>query len=364
MQINWLPKNSLRGRITGMDSLRAIAALSVLIFHWDGIFKVNSGLLIAKVGHLGVDMFFVLSGFLVSLSLLYTSNLKAYFKKRLLRILPLAYFSLISIYLAKILAGVVQFDWTSLKDFLIHLSFTQSLFQEHYYGNFPVMWTLSVELIFYISLPILFYFGRKNLKSLLLLLGGLYILNFAYRYSLIQYFSEWDTHQRIFFSEQIWGRFDQFIYGISLSLIYIFREKLKILFKLRYIFSLIGVSIMGWAAWKFDILGSNFRNITYLQVFLHSIFAFGFSLFLLGIIFVTEKAGYKKIPIGDYLGEISYGLYVWHFFILNSLAQFLNNPALGLILSILLTILIASFSWFVIEKPSLNLVKRDKQNKS
>jgi len=358
MDIKWIPSDSKRVRITGMDSLRALAAISVLVFHWNGIFEAYSSLFLAKVGHLGVDMFFVLSGFLVSLSFLYTHSLKSYFKKRLMRIIPLAYFSLLIIFAAKILGGIIPFDLLSIKDFLVHLSFTQSLFFDHYYGNFPVMWTLSVELIFYFLVPILFFFGRKSLKTFIGILLGLLIANFSYRYHLIQFFGDWDAHQRIFYSEQIWGRFDQFIYGILLSIIFLFRSHLQILNRLKYIIGLFGLTLMLWAGSRFNTLEGAFRTVAWLQVFLHSIFALGFAFVLLWLIQISEIFGYKKIPILDYLGEISYGIYVWHFFALVVSVKYIENIYLGLSISFLSTIVIASFSWFVIEKPALKLVKR------
>jgi len=364
MNIQWIPNNVKRQRITAMDSLRGLAAFSVLVFHWNGILAANSSWVLAKIGHLGVDMFFVLSGFLVSLSFLFTKQLKNYFKKRLARIVPLAYSSLIIILVLKMTTGVVIFDWASIKDFLIHLSFTQSFFVSHYYGNFPVMWTLSIELTFYLMVPVLFFLGRKNLKVFLGLLLVLLVSNFAYRYHLIGFFDQWDIHQRIFYSEQIWGRFDQFTYGILLSLAFLYKEQLKIMAKLKYLLVLLGMLLLSWSGWQFYLLESSFRDFAFLQVFLHSIFGFGFALILWGLVYISDKHGYKRIPFLDYLGEISYGVYVWHFFVLSSVATLNLDPYLSLGLAICITIIVASLSWFIIEKPALNFTKRKLANKT
>ena len=86
------------GRIKSLDGLRGVAILLVLFYH-----LLNHGFLypLFDQGWMGVDLFFVLSGFLITGILLDTKNSKGYYKnffvRRALRILPL-YFSVVIVF--------------------------------------------------------------------------------------------------------------------------------------------------------------------------------------------------------------------------------------------------------------------------
>lgn len=149
----------LKREMPGLDALRGIAVLSVVIYH--GLYwwlpparsisraaRVLSEL--ASPGWLGVNLFFVLSGFLITGILLESRASPHYWRnfytRRALRILPLYLVVLL------VLRFYSHLDWLYLLLCLLYLAnFTDGLRGEHY----GVLWTLAVEEQFYLIWPLL-----------------------------------------------------------------------------------------------------------------------------------------------------------------------------------------------------------------
>ena len=237
-------------------------------------------------------------------------------------------------------------------DFWVHIGFGQSLFAEFYYGINPVMWTLSVEMIFYLFVPLVFYFGKKDQRifwGILLLLFG---LNFLYRHAVQELFPILERNQRIFVSEQFWGRFDQFFYGIILAIGLLKKKHLPDFFKnhsLIWIGGGLAGILLGFKL--FSVLGGSFRDYPILQIGLHSFFGLSFAAFLWGGILRPQAV--PQIKIFEFFGKISYGLYIWHFVVLDEIEKLSTEPITAFILSISVTIILSQISWHIIEKPFL-----------
>jgi peptidoglycan/LPS O-acetylase OafA/YrhL len=146
-------------RIGFVDSLRAIAVLIVVFSHFG---QLDAGALAPSLsflrtyvslnGHLGVTLFFVISGFVIPSSLLtYRSqNLARFVISRISRLYP-AYWLSIG------MAVLVLQTQVGLTEFVVNTTMTQRFFSfEDIQG---VYWTLSVEMIFYFLTAVLFYFG-------------------------------------------------------------------------------------------------------------------------------------------------------------------------------------------------------------
>jgi peptidoglycan/LPS O-acetylase OafA/YrhL len=143
-------------RLTGLDTLRAIAIAMVLLSHYNG-FVAQASIFgaIGQAGWAGVDLFFVLSGYLIGNQLLAPAargeplSLKAFFARRLLRTLP-NYYAVLAVYLllphspiwGKTMAPVWNF-----------LTFTQN-FGMMYGQTFTHSWSLCIEEQFYLLLPL------------------------------------------------------------------------------------------------------------------------------------------------------------------------------------------------------------------
>ncbi|MBP2283041.1 peptidoglycan/LPS O-acetylase OafA/YrhL [Flavobacterium sp. CG_23.5] len=166
--------------IPGLNGIRAIAVFLVILSHR---FPVGHIVHVFPLGNYGVDFFFVLSGFLISRSLLFQiSNkenriphlkiLKRFFIRRCLRIFPIYYLLLLFMYLT---GGIIgnQFRENILWYVFYganHLNYNEN----RWFGSLAHLWSLSVEEQFYIFWPLLLLFVFK--KRILLLIELLIIV--------------------------------------------------------------------------------------------------------------------------------------------------------------------------------------------
>ncbi len=166
----WLDK----GHVPSLDGLRAFSILVVLVGH-----LAHQGVLIphrwyfTDVGHLGVDMFFVISGFIITLLLLREQrragaiSLTHFYWRRAFRILPAYVCFLLGIAVLQA-SGQIELRF---RDWIGALTYTVS-FQEKPNWNIGHIWSLSVEEHFYLVWP--FVFALAPRRAWLLALG--YIL--------------------------------------------------------------------------------------------------------------------------------------------------------------------------------------------
>lgn len=147
---------STSARLAGLDTLRALAIALVLMSHYQGfVSHAPTFGFMGKIGWAGVDLFFVLSGYLIGNQLLAPAargdhlDLKTFFARRLLRTLP-NYYAVLAVYLllpdspiaGKSMAPVWQF-----------LTFTQN-FGLNYGETFTHSWSLCIEEQFYLVFPL------------------------------------------------------------------------------------------------------------------------------------------------------------------------------------------------------------------
>jgi peptidoglycan/LPS O-acetylase OafA/YrhL len=157
-------------RIKHIDALRGIAAILVTFFHLSG----SSGLSartasLGRYGYSGVEIFFVISGFVLPYSLLKSKyqlkNFPSFMAKRIVRIYPA--------YIAAIIIGVGLTYYAGrrllpFKDIITQLTFLNAIVG--YSWTSAVFWTLSIEFQFYILIGLIFkYFSGSNLSSLILI---------------------------------------------------------------------------------------------------------------------------------------------------------------------------------------------------
>ena len=150
--------------------LRGIAVFLVVLYHL-GFTGFNSGFL-------GVDVFFVISGFLMSV--LYDENNKMeFFKKRSLRLLPAYFITIVATLIVSVFIVTPNeysqvFDQSLYADlFASNIGFwmQNSYFSKAEFNPLLHLWSLGVEIQFYLLIPIIFYFinGNKYIFSLILL---------------------------------------------------------------------------------------------------------------------------------------------------------------------------------------------------
>ena len=161
-----------RGYINGIDGLRAIAVLAVMLFHMDA-FAFWQG------GFTGVDVFFVISGYVISKSLAGKSDLRlggyllGFYRRRLVRIMPALLVMLLVTTLASIL--FIPSAWLShtidasgLSAFFGYSNFHFAWNNERYFSPrvdfnpFLHTWSLGLEEQFYLLFPLIFYLRLKT----------------------------------------------------------------------------------------------------------------------------------------------------------------------------------------------------------
>ncbi|WP_158883549.1 acyltransferase [Rhodanobacter sp. L36] len=160
--------NSTDQRMPSLDGIRAISILLVLYGHLSGtrhfpVTNATYGRWFGDVAHLGVYLFFVISGFLIT-SLLTserevtgTISLKQFYLRRVLRIFPAFYAFVMTLAIAAAWGGAHLTG----RDFAYALTFTFNYSPDHPWllGH---LWSLSIEEQFYLLWPVLFVFMRAR----------------------------------------------------------------------------------------------------------------------------------------------------------------------------------------------------------
>jgi peptidoglycan/LPS O-acetylase OafA/YrhL len=154
------PKPSYFPALTG---LRAVAAGLVLVHHFNPLTPERFGWRLHNLAaetHIGVTVFFVLSGFLIGYRYLARPGaLRAYFANRFARIYPL-YFLLTTLTFA--LLHYHERQSFSVGEYLLNITFLRGLFEQYLYTGIAQGWSLTVEELFYVSAPLAFWLIRRN----------------------------------------------------------------------------------------------------------------------------------------------------------------------------------------------------------
>ena len=276
-----------------LDILRALSVLGVILYHYtDSIFLG---------GWLGVDVFFVLSGYLISNTIISSIennsfSIKEFYKRRAKRILP----SLLSTILFTL---PLSFQFLAPKELIEYLRTVSSslLFFSNFYLSkldfyntpsaklMPLIhtWSLSIEEQFYIIFPIIILFCyKKNIKSNFNFIFYTFLIFLTYAFLI--------NSNVAFYLPQF--RFWEFLLGVVLMY---FAQNFKI-----KKFSNIGLLIILFSFIYFDDLAIN--TMTPRVVCL-----LGASLYLLGL--NTDHASQNVIKKSFiFIGKISYSLYLFH----------------------------------------------------
>jgi peptidoglycan/LPS O-acetylase OafA/YrhL len=208
-------------RVYGLDILRALAIIFVVLGHTENILPDSKFKIIEFFLFDGVGVFFVLSGFLIGGILLKILNkgdftyvkLKNFWLRRWIRTLP-NYFLILTIL---IILNLLFTKGFSVKEYISYFFFTQNLFYEHPLF-FTEAWSLSVEEWFYLIVPFsLFVLGlyRKSVlkKNLLITIGVIVLSVTFYRYFKFVNLNETGNYG-LLFARQVFTRLDSLMYGL------------------------------------------------------------------------------------------------------------------------------------------------------
>jgi peptidoglycan/LPS O-acetylase OafA/YrhL len=149
----------IQGRVPELDGLRGLAALSVVVAHYFG--EVPHGIQMLTVGWVGVDVFFVLSGYLIAGILLDHQHspgvVGTFYARRIFRIFPIYY---LTISLVLFFAATHNKPWLDVPyPAAVYFTYTQNIWMVAVNGQSNIWllpaWTLAVEEQFYLLLPLL-----------------------------------------------------------------------------------------------------------------------------------------------------------------------------------------------------------------
>lgn len=362
--------------IRELDGVRAVAIILVMLFHY---------YYLLEVGWIGVQLFFVLSGYLITTILLKDKDqekgfyLKRFYWRRALRIFPLYYAYLGIFFLAFLFYGYPAF-FPDLAPFLF--SYTYNIYPlVHNFELNPVFthfWSLSVEEQFYLFWPfVIYHLNRKQLRialSLVILLSPL--VRFL--------FGEW-----LFYLNTEHKDIGQIIYRLTLSHIDAFAFGALIpVFKLDKVSTeRIGYII---APFAFFLLLGYFNYTTmndskvgpsslgypngslynFQHVWSYTVINAASLSFILSVLVLNNRCLVRALFGNSMLveiGKISYGMYIYHWVILSFIKsyaiQYISNGLVLFLSYFLITFIISWLSYYLFELIFIKM-KNKRYNKS
>lgn len=328
MESSWFTKDGYRGDI---DGLRAFAVSMVLLFHaWPNLFPF---------GFIGVDIFFVISGYLITGIIIKEGfTFRSFYQRRVIRIVP----PLLMVLIAALLIGWLFLTPEEYAIFGAHLR-SSSFFGANFHllgeaGYFDIasaqkpllhLWSLAIEEQFYILYPLILIIAAKYFKPLftILIIIGLSLL----------YVSFLEAGTLKFYSP-LARAFELGLGGAA--------RLIKKGEKYNTLFTIIGIILLGLAL-IFSKNHNSWPNPITIML------CVGVALILWG----GSKNGLFRAVIANrvmvFVGLISYELYLWHWIFLSFgfiiTGGDLSN--LAKILLLLLSFAISALCFFIFEKP-------------
>lgn len=335
-----------------IDGLRTIAVLSVILYHAEFL---TNGSNILPGGFLGVDIFFVISGFLITslimkeLQTTGTISILNFYERRARRLIP----TLLLVMLISLPFAWIYYLPTQLVDYANSI-ISSIFFGSNFYWNYSLQqygaestlvkpflhtWSLAVEEQYYIIYPLILLgiYKREKSHTIALLTTGI-LFSFC--------FAEWITPKDISFSfYMLPSRLWELLSGGLLAIIIYLHPRNNNCAFLNQTMPTLGLSLI-----IYSVLAVDFNNSTHPgHVTLLPVIGT-----ILIIWFASEKELVTKMlssRIFVSLGIISYSLYLWHYPIFSFGRTIIEDPKFSHKFSwILLTLSLSVASYFLVEK--------------
>ena len=350
--------------LPSIDSLRALAVLAVIIYHVDVNYLPG--------GFLGVDLFFVLSGYLISSLIIKeyrktgSLNLYNFYIRRARRLLPAVYFMITVGLVVMVLFNEVLLRKSHLDAIFGYIYSSNWWYIFHkldYFDSFGAqspfkhLWSLAIEEQFYMIFPLLFLLVNRKKKSK----DGTYKLNKNFLYvvlglilvSLIAHILLFDINNisRIYFGTDT--RAFSLLVGVVGAILYPM-ERLhdKVTLQQNMIYSVVSLASIATLI-TVMIYTSEYNTWLYRGGFL--------LVAILGLIVIISSGKQHTLmsrllsfkPV-VFIGKISYSLYLWHFpvLVLTTPVSEIGNPnIIFVVLRVILTFILATASYVFVETP-------------
>ena len=359
------PRFQDRERQAGLDLLRALAIIVVVIYH-AGIMGFPMPGRVHRWGWIGVDLFFVLSGYMIGGQLLaplarnQPVSLKRFFARRALRIMP-AYFVVLAIY-------IFLPAWREYQEMYPWWKFLFSVQNIGLHGGtaFSHAWSLAVEDQFYLTLPFILIFvkrwpGAAWIVPCTIFFGGILLRTFlAYSHPAeVSGVAFRDFQAWIYYPT--WTRLDPLVFGVALAAIEKFRpEWWKRLTNSAIWLWLPGLALIVYALW----LGEGEYLTVASAVWQFPLLAFGFAALLVCAQSDRLPLRHVRIPGVAFIASIAYSAYLVQKLAIHAVAEFcLSHDIAPTSTTALVGVevcvyLAATILFFTIERPFLQLRKR------
>lgn len=316
-------------RFHGLDTLRSLAILAVIAYHLMAFHGSDTlpavWLPVVRMGWMGVDLFFVLSGFLIASQLLrpYLSgqkpSLRAYYRNRLFRILPVYLVVLALYYFVPVWPEDHAFApaWQ-------YLTFTLNLFLDlDKTGAFTHAWSLCVEEHFYLFLPLIVMVAMRkpSLQRAVILMAGFVVLGMVVRgfvlFHVLRPLAGSSDGAGIAYMERIYyptySRLDGLLAGVTLALIRRFRQPWwEAMVAHGHRLLALGVGGLGIAVWLFADRFAAFTATSMASV------VFGYPLAAASLALIVASALSSngllrhRVPGAEIGATLAYSLYLTH----------------------------------------------------
>lgn len=333
--------NSRALRLESLQILRAVAALGVVFFHLGVGWDINFGLIESNpfaVGANGVDMFFVISGFIICYASQNTTSPIEFIKKRVFRILPLYYILTMGLFglaaVAPQLLGSTEANvWHLLKSFaFIPYENAGGLIQ-------PILflgWTLNFEMFFYLLFALCIGFRHREVV----------VVGVVVAIASAGYFYDFEHVVPEFFSRPI---ILNFAWGVAVYLL--FKHQPRLIERLRWF----------WLPGSMFILFQFFVSVP-----VSAEFAIGLpTALILASVLPLQKIEGPVGKAGSAIGDASYSLYLVHPYLIQ-FCFIIMVPLLGggltiigalSVLSVVLSVAVSIVLFRLVEKPSNELLR-------
>ena len=340
------------GHVPSLDGLRALSVVLVLLSHFVS----------ARIfpGSLGVYVFFVISGFLITRLLLAEEkhtgviSLRKFYIRRAIRLYPvvIAYtLCVVSVYIL----SRRDIDWKQPLGSLFYFAnyVYAPMPRERWQDTMPFepLWSLSVEEHFYFILPALIILLNKAPRKILITMVIVCVSCLIYRIILSNI--NYDLIYTNYFYMRTESRIDSLAYGVGMAALCEFDRGRKILARIA---SYRGMAI-GALILIFTLI---YRDEIFRETFRYSLQGVAIFMCVSGVLFSkTFFAYFLNISPIKFIGRLSYSLYVWSIGVPPLIALLLpGRGALQIFLSLGLAFGLASLSYFCLEKPVMRLRHR------
>lgn len=332
-------------KFNNFDVLRLLAAYQVLIGHTLNHFELGG---IPLSGYFpGVPIFFAISGFLISASWERSQTLSGYFKNRFLRIYP----ALWSCFFLSVFVASLTYDFEIFNVGFFKWSLAQLTIGQFYNPDFlrgygvgvvnGSLWTIPVELQFYLLIPIIYFIMNKLRWSYLVFVSFIVIFSVVnyYRYHYQPVYG--DILFFKLFSITVIPYLNMFLFGVLLQK------------NLHFVKNFLANKVFVWLGiYAFSIIFTEIVGIRNSGNAINPVSAFMLTLLVI-------SAAYSYVDkFSNFLNgnDISYGIYIYHMLFVNFfLSLNLFSSMLNAALVVLITTLVATLSWRFLEKPALSL---------